>query len=131
MFIFYYNNEEVSVPENTHTHIHTILQLSGLCLGQPGWAGTRRYILSSSHSLDFFWCKMTTTRQTHQQSGWTATPSRLIGAPVFAIPPFLCQMPFLAQPSKFILAWDRYQICWPAYPVAWFAQKIVQFLDHP
>jgi len=31
----------------THTHI-TLLQLSGLCLGQPGWAGTRRYISLSS-----------------------------------------------------------------------------------
>jgi len=24
-----------------------------------------------------------------------------------------------AQPSQFILAWDRHQICWLAYPVAW------------
>jgi len=23
-------------------------------------------------------------------------------------PPFLCRMPFLAQPSQFILAWDRH-----------------------
>jgi len=29
----------------THT---TILQLSGLCPGQPGWAVTRRYISPSS-----------------------------------------------------------------------------------
>jgi len=28
-------------------------------------------------------------------------------------------MPFLTQPSQFILAWDRHQICWLAYPVAW------------
>ena len=28
---------------NTYTHT-TILQLSGFCLGQPGWAGTRRNI---------------------------------------------------------------------------------------
>jgi len=27
-------------------------------------------------------------------------------------------MPFLAQPSQFILAWDRHQICWLAYQVA-------------
>jgi len=34
-----------------------------------------------------FWCKMKIThRQTTQQSGWTATPSRLIGAPMSAIP---------------------------------------------
>jgi len=30
---------------HTHTHTHTtILRLSGYCLGQPGWAGIRRYI---------------------------------------------------------------------------------------
>jgi len=33
--------------------------------------------------------------------------------------PFLCRMPFLPQPSHFILACDRHQICWLAYPVAW------------
>jgi len=55
----------------------------------------------------------------HQLFGWTATPSRLIGAPTSAIP-------FLAQPSQFILAWDRQQICWLAYPVAWFAQWLLQ-----
>jgi len=27
-------------------------------------------------------------------------------------------MPFLTQPSQFILAWDRHHICWLAYPVA-------------
>jgi len=36
-----------------------------------------------------------------------------------SIIPFLHQMPFLPQPSKFILAWNRQQICWLAYPVAW------------
>jgi len=35
-------------------------------------------------------------------------------------PQFLCQMPFLAQPSQFMLAWDRHQICWLVYPMAWF-----------
>ena len=59
----------------------------------------------------------------HQQSGWTSSPSRLIGAPTSAIPPFLCRMPFLTQPSQFILAWDRHQICWLAYPVAWFIRS--------
>ena len=32
--------------------------------------------------------------------------------------PPLHQMPFLSQPSQFILAWDRHQICWLAYPLA-------------
>jgi len=34
---------------HTHTHTHTtILRLSGLCPGQPGWANTRKYISPSS-----------------------------------------------------------------------------------
>jgi len=31
-----------------------------------------------------------------------------------------CQMPFLQQPSQFILAWNRHRICWLAYLMAWF-----------
>jgi len=57
------------------------------------------------------WWKGRYQRQTHRQSGWTHLHH----------PPFLRQMPFLPQPSQFILAWDRHQICWLAYPVAWFA----------
>jgi len=37
----------VSVPATSHTHTHThttVLRLSGLRPGQPGWAGTRRNI---------------------------------------------------------------------------------------
>ena len=34
-----------------------------------------------------FWCQMKITQaDTHQQSGWTATSSRQIGAPISAIP---------------------------------------------
>jgi len=35
--------------------------------------------------------------------------------PTSNIPPFLRRMPFLPQPSHFILARDRHQICWLAY----------------
>ena len=50
--------------------------------------------------------------------------SRLIGAPTSAIPPILCQMPFLApQSSQFLLAWDRHQVCWLAYLVAWLMSR--------
>ena len=35
------------------------------------------------------------------------------------IAPLLRPVPFLPQPSQFILAWDRHQICWFAYPVAY------------
>jgi len=37
-----------SVDKHTHTHT-TVLQLSGFCLGQPGWAGTRRNIHPLTH----------------------------------------------------------------------------------
>jgi len=46
-----------------------------------------------------------------------ATPSGLISDPPPSSLEFLYRMPFLLQPSQFILAWDRYQICWLAYPV--------------
>jgi len=39
--------------------------------------------------------------------------------PTSIIVPFLCQIPFMSQPSHFILAWNRHQICWLAYPAAW------------
>ena len=45
---------------------------------------------------------------------------RINQPPTSLIPPFLRRMPFLPQPSQFILAWDKHQICWLAYPVAWF-----------
>jgi len=34
-------------------------------------------------------------------------------------PTILCLMPFLQQPSQFILTWDMHQVCWLVYPVAW------------
>ena len=52
---------------------------------------------------------------------WSAVANGLIIFIYFLpSPPFLCQMPLLAQPSEFIMAWDRHRICWLAYPVAWF-----------
>ena len=39
---------------------------------------------------------------------------------------FLRRMPFLTQPSQFILAWDRHQICWLAYPVCVLVGKRVE-----
>jgi len=63
-------------------------------------------------------CRGRYKRQTHWQSGWT---SLHLDQSVTHLPhpPFLRRMPFLLQPSQFILAWNRHQICWLAYPVAW------------
>jgi len=41
-------------------------------------------------------------------------PVQTIDAPTSIIPPILRRIPFLPQPSQFILAWDRHQICWIA-----------------
>ena len=46
-----------------------------------------------------------------------ATPSGLISNSPPSSPSFLHRMPFLPQPSQFILAWKRHQICWLAYRV--------------
>jgi len=56
------------------------------------------------------------------------TPSGLISDPPPSFIPFLCRMPFLLQPSHFILALDRHQICWLAYPVAWFQVLMLNWL---
>ena len=57
-----------------------------------------------------------------------ATPSGLTPVPISIIPPFLCRMLFLMQPSQFNLAWDRQQICCLAYPVAWMCPVALLFL---
>ena len=49
------------------------------------------------------------TRGRHADNLGGATPSRLISNSPPSIPPFLCQMPFLPQPSQFILAWDKHR----------------------
>jgi len=46
-------------------------------------------------------------------------PIWTIDALISIIFPVLHRMPFLPQPSQFILAWDRHQICWIAYLEAW------------
>jgi len=64
------------------------------------------------------WCNGKYQRQTHRQSSW-APLQPVLSVTHLPHPPILRRMPFLPQPSQFILAWDRHQICWLAYPVAW------------
>jgi len=71
-----------------------------------------------------FWCKMKITQADAPTVRMVCHPCRLIGAPTSAIPTIFCQMPFLSQPSLFILAWDRHKICWLAYLVAWWVVLI-------
>ena len=81
--------------------------------GLPGLAGARRNLL-----LDFVVQGKITETDT-PANRLDATPSGLISDPSPSPPPFLRRMPFLPQPSHFILAWDRHQVSWLAYPVAW------------
>jgi len=89
-----------------HTQHKTFLRpFSGI----PEWAGARS-------NLPLVQGKIT---EADTPTIWMrATLSGAISDPPPNISPFLCRMPFLLQPSHFILAWDRHQICWLAYPVA-------------
>ena len=49
------------------------------------------------------------------------TPSGPIGNPPPSNPPLLRRIPFLLQPSQFILAWDRHKNAGLHFPVAWFS----------
>jgi len=77
------------------------------------------------------WCKTKKTEADGPTNQLDATQSRLLVLlvpPAPSSPPFLRRMPFLPQPSKFILVWDRYQICWLAYLVAWFIPSVILVL---
>ena len=63
------------------------------------------------HLLDFLeQNEGNTSRHTNNLDGLPPHPDSLVPPPLPS-PPFLCRMPFLTQPSQFILAWDRHQIC--------------------
>jgi len=67
-----------AIPEKTHIHTQPFYSSLHFVQDNPGELVPEG---TFCHLLDF-WCKM---KITHQQSGWTATPSRVIGAPTSAI----------------------------------------------
>jgi len=74
-----------------------------------------------------FWYKVKIAQADAATIWMDATPSRLFGALTSTSPSFLCWIPFLPQPSQFILVWDRQYVSWLAYPVAcfiWSSYKI-------
>jgi len=106
----FYKNHNLTFNWLKHTHI----RFTALFLWLSGWPGARRKLL-----LDFMVQRKITEADT-PIIRLGATQSRLISDPPPTIPPFLRWMPFLPQPSHFMLAWYRHQICWLVYPVAWF-----------
>jgi len=86
-------------------------------------SGTTR--VSRYHKVHFaifwiFWSKVKITQADTPTIWMDCCPIQTNWCPISAVTSFLCRMPFLTQPSQFILAWDRHQICWIAYLVAGF-----------
>jgi len=65
------------------------------------------------------WCKGKITKADTLTIWLDVTPFRLIGVPTSIIATILKSDALPAEPSQFILAWDRHQVCWLACPVAW------------
>ena len=64
--------------------------------------------ISARHLQHFVVVEDNRGRRTDNPSG--RHPIRTINAPTSIIPPYLRRMPFLPQPSQFILAWDRHRV---------------------
>jgi len=88
----------VSITHTHHTHNHftALWILSGT---------TRVSCYQKVHITIFwiFWCKMKITQADTPTIWMDCHPIQTNWCPISAIPPFLCRMPFLAQPSQFIL----------------------------
>jgi len=102
-----------------HTHTHTQHNHFTALWTLSGTTRVSRYQKVHFAIFWIFWSKMKITQTDaptvwmdchHIQTNWYPH--------LCHPPPFLRRMPFLTQPSQFILAWDRHQICWLAYPVA-------------
>jgi len=103
-----------------------------LCPGLPRWAGTRRDIHPLTPEIINFsgrWSVIILDFKRHGKDNrgkCAVNPAGHypINTPISIIPPVLCRMPFLPQPSQFILAWDRHQICWIAYSTLNYEAKM-------
>jgi len=109
-----------AIITSTHTHTHTGNHFTAF------WTLSRTIQVSCSQKIHFaifwiFWCKM---KITHQQFGWTATPSRLIGASISAISAIFTPD---ALPGTTLTIYPRLGqwICWLAYSVARLLQNTV------
>ena len=99
--------------EDTHTHNHFMAPFSGTTQVNQCWKKSSSGLYGSREDM----------RGRHIDNAAGRHSIRTNQQPASLIPPFLRRMPFLPQPSQFILAWDRHQICWLAYPVAWLLWK--------
>jgi len=94
------NSDIITVP-----HIHT----------QPfydSFSGTTRVSRCQKTSPSGLHGARDDNRGRHTANPARSHSIRTNQRPTSIIPSFLRQMPFLPQPSQFILAWDRHQIWW-------------------
>ena len=96
---------------DTHTHTHNCFTAIFLVL--PGRTNQKKWTSSGLYGAR----EDNRSRHIDHQDGCHSI--RTSQWPISIIPPFLYRLPFLQQPSHFILHWDRHQMCWLAYPVAW------------
>jgi len=99
------------MADTQHTHTHTTI-LPAIFWDYPG-----ELVPAEVNFLFMVQGKITEADTPTIRMG--ANPSGLISDPPPSSSPFLRRMPYLLQPSHFILAWDRHQIRWLTYPVAW------------
>jgi len=95
-------NARCTNVETVMTHSHTRNHFTALYPGLPGWAGARRNL------VDFMVLGKITEADNPAWRHSMRTNKQLTSL----IPPFLRHMPFLLQPSQFILACGRHQMCW-------------------
>jgi len=112
---FFYRLGALLMPnqqcQNTHTHTEPFY---------GHFSGTTRVSWCQKKSSCGLYGAREDNRGRHTDNPAGRHSIRTNQPPTSIIPPFLCRMPFLLQPSQFILAWDRHQICWFAYWLAWF-----------
>ena len=122
--------QAVEVDAQRHQHTQANLNSTAIAFNQlwirmpavlaavPTVTQTRCILYQLPPLLDsppqFYGAGKDSKRQTHWQSRLNAILSGLSASPPPS--PFLCQMPFLPQPSQFILAWDRHRIMLSCIP---------------
>jgi len=108
MFTHYKDMKLLHYYYNHFTALWTMSGTTQMSRYQKNHSPTHTYRVR--HLLDFLVQNENNTgRCTNNPDGLPPHPDQLVPPPLPK--PFSCRMPFLAQPSKFFLAWDKHQIC--------------------